>query len=209
MRRLRPLCRRRALSLRGFGEAEFDQFADCCGAGWEAVGPAVFVDLFDEIWGHWDSDAFGGHAGFSHAVEYGDGQAAGKCTGCVGGVSKSTHFTYYGWVDCSSGVLGLCGEEHAGLGEGAMTAERLDEIIRHCLRVRRKNDLTAFLQDIAAHLRVDPKTLHRWLVGETPIPHLVEIIFETMAAFPEVTAEGVEEIIRQRDAFIRRRDAGD
>lgn len=35
-------------------EARPDQLADCCGAGWDAVRPAVVVDLLEE--GLWDRD---------------------------------------------------------------------------------------------------------------------------------------------------------
>ena len=81
-----------------------------------------------------------------------------------------------------------------------MTPARLDAIINHCFMLRRKNDLSAFYRDIAAHLRVDPKTLHRWLVGEAPIPSVVDELLEVYAHWPQVTAEAVEEIIRRRDA---------
>jgi hypothetical protein len=80
-----------------------------------------------------------------------------------------------------------------------MTPERLSYLIDDCLRVRRKQSLTAFHKDIARFFEVEPVTVRRWLRGERPIPREVEIVMEIFHAWPEVTAEGVEEAIKRRD----------
>jgi hypothetical protein len=53
---------------RALGEACFDELADCCGAGREAIGPAVVVDLFDEFRRHGDGDALGLKAFSGHGA---------------------------------------------------------------------------------------------------------------------------------------------
>jgi hypothetical protein len=80
-----------------------------------------------------------------------------------------------------------------------MTPARLDEVINHCFRVRRLGNRAAHYRSIAEFLGVDPKTLHRWLTGDAPIPRAVEVVFEIFATFPEVTAEGVSAAIQRRD----------
>jgi hypothetical protein len=104
------------------------------------------------------------------------------------------------WVLLPIDVLKVAAGTTRGAGEGAMTPERLQEIIEHCWRVRRKSSLSAHYRDIASFLQVDPATLRRWLYGEAPIPRAVDLLFEIFAAWPEVTAERVREIIRVRDA---------
>ena len=59
-------------------QGELDELADCFGAGGDAVGPSVFVDLLQEPGGYGDDDArvwllwFAGHGGIvpwgQHAV---------------------------------------------------------------------------------------------------------------------------------------------
>jgi hypothetical protein len=80
-----------------------------------------------------------------------------------------------------------------------MTPERLRYLIDDCLRVRRKQSLNAFLEDIARFFEIKPITLRRWLRGQRPIPRGVEIVLEIFQAWPEVTAESVDEVIKQRD----------
>ena len=47
-------------------EGVFDELADGFGAGWDAVGPTVFIDLVEEIFGQGEDDPFRGRARLSH-----------------------------------------------------------------------------------------------------------------------------------------------
>jgi hypothetical protein len=53
---------------RGF-EAGFDELADGFGAGWEAIGPSVIVDLVDEFFWHGDDEAFGFFGFAGHGLD--------------------------------------------------------------------------------------------------------------------------------------------
>jgi hypothetical protein len=83
-----------------------------------------------------------------------------------------------------------------------MTPERLDFVINHCFRHRRKAALSAHYQDIARFLEVEPITLRRWRTGERPIPRPIEIIFEIFHAWPEVDADKINRLIEQRDKSL-------
>ena len=59
--------RQGCLRLRLFSQAFLDELSDGFGAGGEAIGPSVVVDLGDEFGGHGDSDPFRLLAFFDHA----------------------------------------------------------------------------------------------------------------------------------------------
>jgi hypothetical protein len=54
-------------------------------------------------------------------------------------------------------------------------------------------------RNVARFLGVEPQTLRRWRTGETTIPRPIEIIMEVLHAYPQVTADAVNNIIRARD----------
>jgi hypothetical protein len=80
-----------------------------------------------------------------------------------------------------------------------MTAERLNFLIDHCFRLHRIDGRAAHHANIARFLGVEPITLRRWLKGERPVPRQVEVIMEILHGWPEVRAEAVDNLIRQRD----------
>ena len=80
-----------------------------------------------------------------------------------------------------------------------MTAERLNYLIEHCFRARRKENSRLFREDVARWLGVAPITLRRWQSGEVPVPRQVEIIFEILHFWPDVRAEAVDKVIQARD----------
>lgn len=90
-----------------------------------------------------------------------------------------------------------------------MTPERLEFIIRHCFRLRRKASLSAHYIDIARFLHVTPITLRRWLSGERPIPRSVEIIFEIFHSWPEIDAPTVDQLIAARDRTAGRTESAE
>jgi hypothetical protein len=77
-------------------------------------------------------------------------------------------------------------------------------LVEQCLaRKRRRGGLDgveAHYSDIARFLGVDPLTMRRWRTGKTPIPRTVEIIMETFNAYPQVTADAINNVISARDA---------
>ena len=80
-----------------------------------------------------------------------------------------------------------------------MTAARLGYVIEQCLRQRRREGAPLFHAEIARFLGVQPITLRRWLKGERPVPRTVEVIFEILHAWPEISAEAVDKVIERRD----------
>lgn len=78
-----------------------------------------------------------------------------------------------------------------------MTPERFKYLINICKH--REAGETARHARVAGFLGVTPMTLRRWLRGERPIPRVVEVIMEIMHFWPEVTAEGVDKLVRARD----------
>jgi transcriptional regulator with XRE-family HTH domain len=80
-----------------------------------------------------------------------------------------------------------------------MEARRLSYVIEQCLRRRRREDRPLFQLEIARFLGVQPITLRRWRSGERPVPRTVEIIFEILHNWPEVSAEAVDKAIERRD----------
>lgn len=90
---------------------------------------------------------------------------------------------------------------------GGMTRDRLQLIIEHCFRQRRKASLTAYYIDIARFIDVDPHTLKRYLSGARPIPRQTEIIFEILYHWPEITAARIDGAIAKRDRASPKRDS--
>lgn len=81
-----------------------------------------------------------------------------------------------------------------------MTPERLRLLIdEDCLRRRRRGGRAATYRGIARFLGVQPITLRRWLRGQRPVPRSIEVIFEILHGWPEVTSEAVDNLIRERD----------
>jgi hypothetical protein len=80
-----------------------------------------------------------------------------------------------------------------------MTSERLNDLIEHCFRLHRLDNREAHYRDIARFLGVEPITLRRWLTGASPVPRQVEIVMEIFHAWPEVRAQAVDKLIRERD----------
>ena len=84
-----------------------------------------------------------------------------------------------------------------------MTADRLNDLIEHCMRLHRIDGREAHYRNIARFLGVEPITLRRWVTGASPVPRHVEVIMEILHAFPEVRAETVDKLIRARDEASR------
>jgi hypothetical protein len=84
-----------------------------------------------------------------------------------------------------------------------MTKERLNYVIEHCFRGRRREDLPLHYDQIAKFFEVSPLTLRRWLRGERPIPRPVEIVMEIFHFWPEIRAEAVDKVIQARDEGSR------
>lgn len=80
-----------------------------------------------------------------------------------------------------------------------MTAERLNDLIEHCMRLHRIDGREAHYRNIAVFLGVEPITLRRWVTGASPVPRHVEIIMEILHHWPEVRAEAVDNLIKKRD----------
>jgi predicted transcriptional regulator len=76
-----------------------------------------------------------------------------------------------------------------------MTPQRLAFLIDHCLRRRRAASLSASHAYIARLLDITPATLRRYLKGERPIPPRVETILEILHAYPDVTADVIDQLI--------------
>ena len=84
-----------------------------------------------------------------------------------------------------------------------MTADRFNELVEHCMRLHRIDGREAHYRNIARFLGVEPITLRRWVTGASPVPRQVEVILEILHAFPEVRAEAVDNLIRDRDEASR------
>jgi hypothetical protein len=83
-----------------------------------------------------------------------------------------------------------------------MTPERLRFLIEDCFghqRGRPGFNLDAHYGAIAAFFGVEAQTLRRWRTGQTPIPRPVEVVMEIFYAYPQVTADGINNVIRARD----------
>jgi hypothetical protein len=90
--------------------------------------------------------------------------------------------------------------------EGAMTADRLNDLIEHCMRLHRIDGREAHYLNIARFLGVEPITLRRWVTGASPVPRQVDIIMEILHAWPEtVRAETVDNLIKRRDKGLEAR----
>jgi hypothetical protein len=88
-----------------------------------------------------------------------------------------------------------------------MTPERLQFLIDDCFKHQRGRpgaSLEAHYVNIARFLEVDVQTLRRWRVGLRPVPRTVEIVMEIFHHYPQVTADGVNNIIRARDDVASR-----
>jgi hypothetical protein len=86
--------------------------------------------------------------------------------------------------------------------EAWVTPERLNFLIESCFRHQRgraREDLETHYVNIARFFGVDPLTLRRWRRGEKPIPRPVEVVMEIFHAYPQVTADAVNNVIRVRD----------
>jgi hypothetical protein len=83
-----------------------------------------------------------------------------------------------------------------------MTPERLNFLIEDCFRHqagRPDAGLQAHYVNIARFFEVDVQTLRRWRAGLRPIPRAVEVVMEIFHAYPQVTADAVNNVIRARD----------
>jgi hypothetical protein len=86
--------------------------------------------------------------------------------------------------------------------ESAMTPERLQFLVEDCFHRKQRRPgetLEAQYLMVARFLDVDPQTLRRWRAGLRPIPRAVEVVMEIFYAYPQVTADAVNNIIRARD----------
>ena len=79
-----------------------------------------------------------------------------------------------------------------------MTPERLAFLVEHCRRRRRLAGLSADYRDLAGFLEVTPITLRRWLAGQRPIPRAVELVFEILHHWPEVTCAEVGRLLQEQ-----------
>jgi hypothetical protein len=84
-----------------------------------------------------------------------------------------------------------------------VTAERLNDLIEHCMRLHRIDGREAHYLNIARFLGVEPITLRRWVTGASPVPRQVDIILTILHHWPEVRAEAVDNLIRDRDEASR------
>lgn len=78
-----------------------------------------------------------------------------------------------------------------------MTPQRFEMIYREWTRERRERGQgDAHWRDVARFFGVSELTVRRWRSGERPIPRGVEMVLEIFHRWPEVTAEAVEEALR-------------
>jgi hypothetical protein len=101
------------------------------------------------------------------------------------------------WRKCADGISGIT------IAAATMTSERLNDLIEHCFRLHRMDNREAHYRNIARFLGVEPITLRRWITGASPVPRQVEIVMEIFHAWPEVRAEAVDKLIRERDGGSR------
>jgi hypothetical protein len=84
-----------------------------------------------------------------------------------------------------------------------MTPERFKVLVEQCLARKRgrggPDGVEAHYSDIARFFGVDPLTMRRWRTGKTPIPRPVEVVMEIFHAYPQVTADAVNNVIHARD----------
>jgi hypothetical protein len=78
-------------------------------------------------------------------------------------------------------------------------------LVEQCFRRKRargqagEGGVEGHYAQLARFLGVEPITLRRWRTGERPIPRQVEIIMETFNAYPQVTADAINNVIHVRD----------